>query len=146
MKYQNPHEMPANDLVKSLDGIVPMSRRERLTRWANALESHGGSLNALSQIEYLSPDERRAYRGTNTPLTVAFNDVALREEGLTSDRLGDAMDFFEMTAEDAHRLLCDCHYMGSMTGSGLAHRIRHYAEHNSGGIWSWARTMLDRGN
>jgi hypothetical protein len=145
MKYQNPHEMPATDLVKSLDGIAPMSRRERLTRWANALEKHGGSLNALSQIEYLSPDERRAYRGTNTPLTVAFNDAALREEGLTSDRLGDAMDFFEMTAEDAHRLLCDCHYMGSMTGSGLAHRIRHYAEHNGGGLWSWARTMLDRG-
>jgi hypothetical protein len=145
MKHQNPQEMPTTELVKSLDGIV-MSRHERLMRWADALESHAGQLNALREIEHLSPDMRRAYRGPNTPLTVAFNDVALREEGLASDQLGDAMDFFEMSDEDAHRLLCDCHYMGSMTGSGLARRIRNYAEHKGGGVWSWALTIMDRGN
>jgi hypothetical protein len=146
MKYQNPHELPTSDLVPSLDGIVTMSRRERLVRWADALETHRESLNALREIEYLSPEERRAYRGFNTPLTVAYNDPVLRQEGLTGDDLGTAMDFFEMTDDDAHRLLCDCHYMGSMTGAGLANRIRHYAEHG-GGVWSWARGIFaERGH
>jgi len=145
MKHHNPQEMPASDLVHSLEGIVTMSRKERLIRWANALEIHAGPLNALSRIEYLSPEVRRAYRGTNTPLTVAFNNIALREEGLASDRLGDAMDFFDMTDADAHRLLCDCHYVGSMTGTGLARRIRRYAENNGGGLWNWARNIMVHG-
>jgi hypothetical protein len=141
MKYQDPHQLPPADLVPSLDGIVTMSRRERLLRWADLLEKHRESLNALREIEYLSPEDRRAYRGFNTPLTIAYNDPVLREAGLSDDRLGTAMDFFEMTDDDAHRLLCDCHYMGSMTGSGLANRIRHFAEHG-GGVWSWARSVF----
>ena len=146
MKHQNPHEMPVTDLVPSLEGIITMSRRERLTRWADALEAHGGPLNALREIEYLSPDERRAYQGSNTPLSIAFGDTTLRQEGLASDRLGDAMDFFDMSDEDAHRLLCDCHYMGSMTGPRIANRIRHYADRGSaGGLWTWARSILTRG-
>jgi hypothetical protein len=146
MKYQDPHQLPQAEVVPSLDGIVTLSRRERLVRWADALEAHRESLNALREIEYLSPAERRAYRGANTPLTVAFNDPVLREEGLTDDNLGTAMDFFEMSDEDAHRLLCDCHYMGSMTGAGLASRIRRYAE-NGGGVLSWARSIFaERGH
>ena len=146
MKYQDPHQLPAADLVPSLDGLVTLNRRERLMRWADALETHRESLNALREIEYLSPGERRAYRGFNTPLTVAYNDPVLREAGLGDDSLGTAMDFFEMSDDDAHRLLCDCHYMGSMTGAGLASRIRHFAEHG-GGAWSWARSIFaERGH
>jgi hypothetical protein len=142
MKHQNPHELLASEVVSSPSWIAGMSRRERLMRWADVLEAHRESLNALREIEYLSPEERRAYRAFNTPLTVAFDDPVLREEGLSGDSLGSAMDFFEMTDEDAHRLLCDCHYMGSMTGSGLASRIRHYAVHPAGGVWSWARNIF----
>lgn len=146
MKHLNPQDIAVTDRPQSLEGIAPMPRHERLTRWADALESHGGPLNALVEIEHLSPEARQAYRGTNTPLTIAYNDVALREEGLASDRLGDAMNFFEMTDEDAHRLLCNCHYLGSMTGHTLAHRIRAYAEPNGGGVWSLARAIMNRGN
>lgn len=145
MKYQDPHQLPAADLVPSLDGIVALTRHERLMRWADGLESHRESLTALREIEYLSPEERRAYRGANTPLTVAFGDPVLREAGLKDDSLGSAMDFFEMTDDDAHRLLCDCNYMGSMTGAGLANRVRHYAEHG-GGVWSWARSIFAERN
>jgi hypothetical protein len=147
MKYQDPHQLPDAEKVPSLDGIVTLPRRERLMRWADALEAHHEKLNALREIEYLSPEERRAYRGSNTPLTIAFKDPVLREAGLSDDNLGTAMDFFEMTDEDAHRLLCDCHYMGTMTGSGLAHRIRHFAEHGGGGVMSWARSIFaERGH
>ncbi|MHA6731408.1 hypothetical protein [Devosia sp. A369] len=142
MKYQNPQEMRAADLVQSLDGIQPMSRHERLTRWADALESHAGPLNALRRIEYLSADEQRQYSGINTPLTVAFNEPSLSAEGLASDRLGDTMDFFGMTADEAHHLFCDCHYMGSMTGAGLARRLRSYAEDRGPSVWRRLGAML----
>jgi hypothetical protein len=143
MKYQNPRDLPATDRVEALDGVVTLSRQQRLRRWADALEGHG-QLNALSRIEYLSPDSRRAYRDVNTPLTVAFRDPALRDAGLASDRLGDAMDFFALTDRDAHRLLCDCHYMGSLTGPRLAKRLRRHAAPPRG-LWHWALALLGRG-
>lgn len=127
MKHQNPNEMlPNAEAFISPRTAAKLSRHERLTRWADVLEGYG-SLNALMRIEYLAPAERRAYHGVNTPLTVAFDDPILREAGLRGDRLGDVMDFFELSDKDAHHLLCDCHYLGGMTGSGLAHRLRHQA-------------------
>lgn len=103
-----------------------MSRHERLLRWADILERHDGQLHALRQVEYLPVYERRACRGDNSPLAVAFNDPVLRAEGLRGDRLGEAMDFFELSDREAHRLLCDCHYLGSMTGPRLARNLRRH--------------------
>ncbi|MFC6487301.1 hypothetical protein [Nitratireductor sp. GCM10026969] len=125
MKHQTRQEMEA--AVTTCPIPSHMSQHERVERWAALLEMHGGFLNPLMQIEYLSPQERRAYRGTNTPLTVAFSDPVLREQGLKSDGLGDAMDFFGMSDSDAHRLLCDCRYFGRMTGGAVADRLRRYA-------------------
>jgi len=101
-----------------------MSRRERLERWATDLERYDGRLKPLMRIEYLPEQERRMLRGDDTPLAVAYKDPVLREEGLASDRLGDAMTFFELTEHEAHHLLCDCHYYGSMTGTSVAARAR----------------------
>jgi hypothetical protein len=143
MQYHNPRDLQASELVGSLDGLLPLSRQARLRRWADALEGHG-PLNALSRIEYLAPERRRAYRDANTPLSVAFADPVLREAGLGSDRLGDAMDFFEMSDRDAHKLLCDCHYLGSMTGPKLAKRLRRHAAPRAS-LWSWAKALLGGG-
>jgi hypothetical protein len=44
------------------------------------------------------------------------------------------MAFFELSGRDAHRLLCDCHYNGAMTGAGLAQRLRRIAR---GGLRAW---------
>ena len=44
------------------------------------------------------------------------------------------MAFFELSDRQAHRLFCDCHYSGSMTGAGLAARLRRLAQ---GGIRAW---------
>ena len=119
--------------------IVPfatrrMSRRERLERWADLLDRNPGKLNALTRIEYLPLAERLEARADNSPLEVAYKDPVLREEGLPGDRLGDAMAFFELSGRDAHRLFCDCHYYGSMTGAGLAQRLRRIAQ---GGLRAW---------
>jgi hypothetical protein len=137
MKHQSPTELRQAATVVP----APMTRQERLARWADLLEEHEGPLEALYRIEYLPEPERRAYRGGSaTPLAIAAGDPVMRTDGLAGDTLGDAMDYFEISDEDAHRLLCDCHYMGSLTGRGLASRLRRYAE--GGGVASWARSIL----
>jgi hypothetical protein len=93
-----------------------MSRRERLERWAMLLEQDSSrGLKPLVRVEFLPKREREMLRRDDSPLTVAFSDPILRHEGLRSDCLGAAMDFFDLSDREAHYLLCDCHYHGGMT-------------------------------
>jgi hypothetical protein len=143
MKHQDPNVLLQTGQAVRAHGLARMSRRERLERWADTLEKYSGPLNALWRIEYLPDQELRAYRTPNSPMTVAFNDPILREEGLVNDELGTAMDFFEMNDDDAHRLLCDCHYLGAMTGKRLGAHLRRYARQNTGGgFFSWLRSAF----
>ena len=106
----------------------PMSRAERLRRWAECLERQPArQLNSLHEIEWAPGSERRRMRADNSPLSVAFEDAVLREEGLASDRLGDAMDFFQLTEAEAHRILCYCHHGRSMQADYAAKSVRHMA-------------------
>ncbi|HHY50106.1 MAG TPA: hypothetical protein GYA10_10205 [Alphaproteobacteria bacterium] len=141
MKHQTPEQLREAAAIVAASPITRMSRKDRLNRWAELLDQHGGSMEALYRIEYLPEAERRAYRGGDTtPLAVAYRDPVLRGDGLQGDTLGDAMDYFEMSDEDAHHLLCDCHYMGSLTGHNLASRLRRYAA--GGGVMGWARSVF----
>jgi hypothetical protein len=74
-------------------------------------------------IEHKPSDERRAIRVENSPISVAFEDMALRAEGLTGDTLGDAMDFFEMSDRDAHAALCSCLFGGTVEAGLAARRV-----------------------
>ena len=125
MKHQDPLEM-----VRSAEAIPlhDMSVGERIYRWARLLEQHDGPVHALDRIEYMAPDDRRSVRGLNTPMSVAYADPVLRAQGLPGDTLGEAMSFFDLSDNDAHRLFCDCHYAGTMTGTGLATRLRRHAD------------------
>jgi hypothetical protein len=108
--------------------IPIMSRRERLERWAMLVEREGQTLlTPLRRVEFLPEHERRELRADNSPLTVASKDPVLREEGLAGDRLGDGMGFFELASGEAHYLLCDCHYQGTMAAQRVAERIRTIA-------------------
>ena len=67
----------------------PLTRVQRLERWAEALERDPDRvLASLEEIEWKSEDERGAMRAERSPLTVAYEDPVLRAEGLASDRLG----------------------------------------------------------
>jgi hypothetical protein len=141
MEYRTLDEISRVAQVES--GFGKMSRRERLKRWATVLERYEGRLRPLMRIEYLSEQERRELRGENTPLTVAYKDPVLREEGLTSDRLGSAMAFFQLTEHAAHHLLCDCHYRGTMTAAGVAARVRSIANRITfRELWDRARSAV----
>jgi hypothetical protein len=127
---------PLDELRHLADVEVPaprsMSRIERLERWAELLEREPKRrLRSLGEIEFKTPAERKVMRANDSPLAVAFADPVLRAEGLASDRLGDAIAFFELTESQAHRLLCSCMNGMSMTASRPAHRIRAIAKPGS---------------
>ncbi len=120
------------DQIQAMATAAPvpaMSRREKLERWAALLEAHKGRVQPLRGIEYLPPDRRTALRGDESPLALAFGDPILRTQGLANDTFGHGTRFFELTAPEAHRLLCDCHYAGRMTAKELAARLRFTARH-----------------
>lgn len=128
MKHQIPDEIITTaELIPLIEKPKRLSANERLELWAKALDRYSGPLNPLRRLEHLPPDDLRAYRAGNSPLTVAFSDPALRAEGLSGGSLGDVIDFFELSDRDTHWLLCDCHFEGTMTAGGLAKRIRHHA-------------------
>jgi hypothetical protein len=127
MKHQPIHEIDGLADIAQVQGPT-LSRRERLQRWADLLnrDPHR-QLKALSRVEFYAERERALLRGENTPISVAVADPVLREAGLHGDTLGDAQAFFELSAAEAHYLLCDCHFLGQMDGKGVAQRIRKVA-------------------
>jgi len=117
-------------------------RRARLNRLATLLEKYDGPIRLLSQIEFVPLQARRQLRSDFSPLALAYADETLRREGLASDRLGDAVDFFGLTQRQAHHLFCDCHYGAAITSRMVARRVRSLAERRSLGEWAraiWAR-------
>ena len=134
MKHQDIDQLGAIAEIVKFKPQEKLTRRQRLERWADMLDRNPGKLNALPRIEYLTSTGQLQARVDNSPLDIAFKDPMLREDGLTGDRLGDAMVFFGLSDRQAHRLLCDCHYSGSMTGAGLATRVRRIAQ---GGWRAW---------
>jgi hypothetical protein len=110
-----------------------MSRRERLERWAECLERNpDAELRTLHGIEYGPREQRLAARTDNSPLTVAYSDPVLREEGLASDKLGDALSFFDISERDAHRVFCSCLYGAKMHAGEVALRVRRMANPRAG--------------
>ena len=106
----------------------PMTRVERLERWAEALDRDPDRvLTSIEEIEWKPEAERRATRADDSALTVALEDPVLRAEGLASDRLGDATAFFRLTDADAHFALCSCIYGQSMEAGVAARRVRMLA-------------------
>lgn len=106
----------------------PMTRRQRLERWAELLDRNPERrLRSLGEIELKAPSERPLMRAPDSPITVAFEDPVLRAEGLAGDRLGDAMTFFDISEDDAHRLLCSCMNGWSMASGKVGKQVRRMA-------------------
>jgi hypothetical protein len=113
-----------------------LSRQERLERWALVLERNPKRpLRSLGEIEFAPRAERGLLRSDDSPLTVAFEDPVLRADGLRSDRLGDAIEFFDLSERQAHRLLCSCMNGWSMEAGSTARKVRRIAQ--SKGLASW---------
>jgi hypothetical protein len=135
--------IPIDELARL--GLVasprPLTRLERLRRWADALDRHAGYLRPLRRVEYLGRAERAQLRGDDSPLAVAFADPVLRSEGLASDRMGDGIGFFGLGDRDLHALVCDCHYGGRIRPADVARRVRGLSDPNPL-VRLWTRITL----
>jgi len=127
MRYERLDQVRAHSTVTEVR--PPMTRQQRLKRWADILKREGARpLEALRWVEFYAEPERRQLRRERSPIAFAFADPVLRAEGLTGDTLGEAQEFFGLSEDEAHRLLCDCHFQGKMTGRSAARRIRALAQ------------------
>jgi hypothetical protein len=105
-----------------------LSRRERLERWAESLgREPGRRLRALHGIEYGTPYGRLTCRADGSPLAVAYADPVLRAAGLEGDTVGDAAEFFDLSHEQLHGLLCFCHHGGTVSASTASAQVRAFA-------------------
>lgn len=114
--------------LRSIADVTPavpkLTRAQKIAIWVNALDKEPTRiLHPLPEIEWVAPAQRSSLRVEGSPLTVAFNDPALRAAGLASDKLGDGLTFFEMTEAEAHDTLCSCRYGRTMTAGAASRRI-----------------------
>jgi len=117
------------ELERAAEAIpIPLTRSERLERWAAALAKLGGArLNSLLRTEYVAPEALAQVRADNSPLSVAAEDPVLRVAGLKNDTFGESMRFFELSEHELHRIVCYCHYGETMSAEEAAHRVRAMA-------------------
>jgi hypothetical protein len=122
MKYQSLEQIA---LEADVHSGIGMSRHERLEPWAELLEGQPDRrLCAIEGTEFGGRREREAKRADGSPLAVAFEDPVLRAEGLRSDRVGDAIGFFELSEGDVHQLVCYCHHGHTVSAGTVAARLR----------------------
>lgn len=102
-----------------------LDRTQRLERWSELLERQPNRLlTALTGTEYRSPPERDVMRGEGSPISVAFEDPLLHDEGLKDDSYGEAKRFFELTDSQLHEIVCYCHVGETMQSSRAALSVR----------------------
>jgi len=107
---------------------APLTRAERLERWAAALERLGGArLNTLWRTEHAVRSVRPTMRADNSPLSIAFQDPVLRIAGLADDSYGEAKRFFELTDYELHWIVCYCHFGETLSAEAAARQIRAVA-------------------
>ena len=90
-----------------------------------------------------TPSEIRAYRVENSPLTVAYEDPVLRAQGLNSDRVGDCVQFFEITDGQMHHAFCYCHVGQTLDANQAARRLRSMLPSDSW-IRDATRSLVER--
>ena len=102
-----------------------LTRRQRLERWAQALERLGTApLRTLRETEHRSRHELQSMRENNSPLTIAFEEPVLRSAGLRDDTFGEAARFFDLSDWDLHHIICYCHYGATARARDVAARVR----------------------
>jgi hypothetical protein len=110
---------------------LPLTRSERLARWRELMLAEGDRLlRPLTHLEDRAPEDRDQCRADGSPLAIAFADPLLRAAGLFGDTVGRAEGFFGLSARETHYILCDCHYLGSMSAARVARRIEAVGQTN----------------
>lgn len=121
----------------------PLTRVERLNRWADRLEQRGNEeLRTLIGTEHERPAVRALMSAPNSALSVAFADPVLRADGLQGETYGDARSYFKMNNWQLHELICGCHYGRTSSAADTARRVRRLAAERRWSLMAWARHVF----
>jgi len=144
MEYKTLNQIRAvADIRPGWLGARPLSKQERLERWAEVLErQEGRRLRTLFEIEYAAPAAWSMLRADGSPLSIAFADQRLRSEGLCGDTIGDAIAFFGISDWELHNILCFCHHGETMSADVAAVRVRAAAARAAGHQSAFIRPMV----
>jgi hypothetical protein len=143
MKHQEIEQLKTVAKVDQGSSRRPMSRTERLERWAEVLERNPHwLLSTLPQTEYKPARERAAMRANDSPISVAFADPVLRAAGFEDDSYGEAKRFFELSDHQLHKIVCYCHFGETVSAATVARHLRVMATARPPGILARLRGMF----
>jgi hypothetical protein len=128
MKHPNLH-----DVDLALDPVAeivdrPLTRAEKIERWAQLLEAWPKRVRAFDSIELTPRAYRAPLRADGSALSVAFADPVLRADGLKGDSYAEGRAYFDLSHGDMHRLLCRCHIGATEASTRTAARLRRLHE------------------
>ncbi len=125
------------------DTAPPMTRTEKLLRWAELLETQPNRrLATLRETEYQAPGHRERMRSDGSPIAIAFGDPVLRDQGLQNDTYGEAKRFFELSDWQLHEIICYCHYGDTVNAASAAYHVRAATGSSQPGMFSRLRDAL----
>ena len=112
----------SQDQILAMATPIPMSRNDKLERWASLIGRSSEAIFIFHDLEYRSQHELDRLADPHSAFALAAGDQLLREAGLTGAKVGEGMRFFELSKHDVHAFSCNCG--GHISNSTMAKRIR----------------------
>jgi hypothetical protein len=112
--------------AEALVNAIPMTRREKLLKWAELVRHYSHELALFHDIEHMGLSNLRgivpATIRTVSAFTLAVTDPIFQAQGLRKEStLVDVMKFFELSQDELHEFSCDCG--GYIDNHNQAYRI-----------------------
>lgn len=115
--------------VQAKHPVAPMSKAEKLAKWADLIEAHPHSLFLYSNLEHWGPqhlgDSHYVTSYPPTAISLALGHDAFKAESI-GETVGSAIKFFDLSLAELHEFSCDCG--GSISNKEQARRIRNIAK------------------
>jgi hypothetical protein len=112
---------------------IPMTRADKLERWASLVERSNAGLALYDRIECRTQADLDAVEVAihNTAFGIATRDPVLVEAGLTDHTIGGIQRFFELSAAELHEFSCNCG--GEISNAEQARRLRDIKDRSTFG-------------
>lgn len=110
------------------EALVPMTKKDKLQRWARLCREYGYALNLFNSLEYWNLRQLQEIKvcGTGTAMSLAADDSVFHAAGLPQDAsVMDVIKFFELSQSQLHEFSCDCG--GNLNNDEQARRIERIA-------------------
>ena len=112
----------SHDQITAMAQPIPMSRDDKLERWALINRTKLERIFIFHRLEYRSHEDLTRLANPGSAFASGAADPVLKVAGLNSECVGEGMRFFELSKDDVHAFSCDC--SGSISNSSMAGRVR----------------------